>query len=250
MNPIDALILELDAWRAAGRVAWFWWRDDDLGRPTERLDPLLATAIELDLAPLLAVVPAWATPDLPKCLAGGPARVAVHGLAHVDHEAGRGKKSEFGATRSRADRARDIADGERRLADLLGDDLIRCFVPPWNRLSPDSIRVLPSLGFTGLSTFAPRANASPVAGLIQVNTHVDLIDWHGDRGFVGRDAMAGGLATQLYRRRGHSIDPEEPIGLLTHHLEMARDDWRGFNSVCTVLKTHDAAGLLDPRDIF
>ena len=33
---------ELDRWKAAGRAATLWWRDDDATRPTPALDRLLA----------------------------------------------------------------------------------------------------------------------------------------------------------------------------------------------------------------
>src|SRR5216684_8019215 len=46
---------ELDAWRAAGRSATLWWRDDDAVRPTPALDRLLAIAAGVPLA--LAVIP-------------------------------------------------------------------------------------------------------------------------------------------------------------------------------------------------
>ena len=250
MIGMDALAQELDKWRARGRVATLWWRDDDLGVPTGKLDPLLATAGDLDLVPMLAVVPAWASPELPERLAGQSARIAVHGLNHVDHEAGRGEKSEFGMARPRAERVRDIAEAKQRLADVFGPDLIACFVPPWNRFAPDLVPILPELGFCGLSSFAPRRAEMPAPGLVQVNTHIDLIDWRGDRGFIGANAMAVALATQLRGRRTKSSGGDEPIGLLSHHLEMSVSDWRGFTSVCAMLKTHGAANLLDPRDLF
>ena len=53
----------------------------------------------------------------------------------------------------------------------------------------------------------------PVRGLLQVNTHVDLIDWKGGRGFVGEAAALGALLRALAcahrrrRARGRSQSP-------------------------------------------
>lgn len=50
-----------------------------------------------------------------------------------------------------------------------------------------------------------------------VNTHVDVIDWRGSRGFVGED-FALNLATRhLQARRNGSADAHECTGWLTHH---------------------------------
>jgi hypothetical protein len=45
--------------------------------------------------------------------------------------------------------------------------------------------------------------------LKQVNTHVDIVDWHAGRRFIG-EARALGLVL-------NSVESKEPIGWLTHH---------------------------------
>ena len=250
MRALDLLHLELDAWSGEGFFADLWWRDDDLGAPTPDLDPLLRTAGALGTEPLLAVVPKWASPDLPRRLAGEPARVAVHGWAHVDHEAGRAKKAEFGAARPIADLVTDVIAGHAKLADLFGDELVACFVPPWNRMAPELARTLPDIGFQALSSFGSHHNDNDNRGLVWVNTHVDVIDWHGDRRFIGTDAMARTITAELVRRRCAASSIVEPIGLLTHHLEMTTEDWSEFETVCATVMTHPAAKMLTSRDLF
>ncbi|MDA1309353.1 MAG: polysaccharide deacetylase family protein [Proteobacteria bacterium] len=251
MSGLEALSRELDLWKSEGCQAGFWWRDDDLGAPTDKLEPLLGVASDLAMPPLLAVVPDWATPGLARRLAGLPVRVAVHGKAHINHQAGRGKKSEFGPSRPIADCIADAAAGRARLVDLFGPDLVACFVPPWNRMAPALAEALPSLEYQGLSTFGARREEAGVAGLNWVNTHVDVINWRGDRGFVGADCMAANLADQLTDRRqercGTQRARDEPTGILSHHLEMTVDDWRGFAMVCSILTMHPAAKMLDSR---
>ncbi|MBX6321663.1 MAG: hypothetical protein IRY94_07545 [Rhodospirillaceae bacterium] len=51
-----------------------------------------------------------------------------------------------------------------------------------------------------------------------MNTHVDIIDWRGRRGFIGTDAALALLAGHLRARREGRADPAEPTGLITHHL--------------------------------
>ena len=250
MRAQDLLDNELAAWEADGLEAGIWWRDDDLGAPTRELDPLLAVATTLNMEPLLAVVPKWATPDLPRCLASAPARVAVHGWAHVDHEAGRAKKAEFGAARPIAALVTDAIAGRDTLMELLDDKLIACFVPPWNRLAPQMAQTLPTLGYSSLSTYGRRHGGVDLPGLSWVNTHVDVIDWRGDRRFIGPDTMARDIVAELVWRRRRAVPIGEPIGLLTHHLEMTTDDWREFEAVCASLVTHPAAKMLTSRDLF
>lgn len=250
MTGRDDLKTELDRWQAAGLEAGIWWRDDDLGAPSPALDHLLRTAMDLSMTPLLAVVPKWATSDLPNRLAGQPVQVALHGWAHVDHEAGRGKKSEFGPARPIADLLADVSAGRERLVDLFGDDLACCFVPPWNRMIPELAHLLPSEGIYGLSLFGRHPNQSQTPNLDLINTHVDVINWRVDRRFIGADAMAKAIAVELAGRRWDRVGADEPIGILTHHLEMVADDWRAFESVGDVLVTHPAARMLRSRDLF
>ena len=250
MDALDLLHQELDAWEAAGHAASFWWRDDDLGHPTPELDPLLRTAAALGAEPLLAVVPKWATPDLPRRLAGEPAWVAVHGWAHLDHEAGQAKKSEFGATRPVTDLMNDAKAGREKLGELFGDTLVPCFVPPWNRMVPELAETLTDIGFTAISAFGKHRIPLDSDSLAWINTHIDVIDWKGSRHFIGGEAMARIITVDLAQRRLENAWSLEPIGLLSHHLGMTIDDWRGFESICRIMVTHSAARMLSSEDLF
>jgi hypothetical protein len=210
------LVAELDRWREAGRVAPLWWRDDDATAPTAELARLLALA---DAAPLaLAVIPAGAGPDLAAALAGRP-RVAVlqHGWRHADHAA-IGKKSEYPQERPPAGVAAELRQSRARLVALFAECALPVLVPPWNRFADGFAPLLAAAGLTGLSRMAARRGQLP--GITEIDVHVDLVDWHGTRGFVGAGIALQRLLVELQARRRGEIDPAGAIGVLTHHLVM------------------------------
>lgn len=250
MAPRTLLLNALDTWGEAGKAAEFWWRDDDLGDPTRKLEPLLRTAEALKFEPLLAVVPLWATPDLPRILKGRLARVATHGWAHADHQHGVGKKAEFGDARPLEALSEEARAGRERLLALFGDTTLACFVPPWNRMVPELAKVLPGAGYHAVSVFGSRPRAKAGLGLRWINTHVDVIDWRGSRRFIGSDAFADAITRELRRRKPTKGRDDEPIGLLTHHLEMHPEDWEGFHELCDILMTHPATRMLSSSAIF
>lgn len=245
------LLQELDRWASAGRTAEIWWRDDDLQHPTPALEPLLAMADTAGWVPGLAVVPEDADTDaLTSRLTGTRAELLVHGFAHRNHAPADEKKCEFPACRPLSDRCRDAREGLTRLRAAFPDRLLPCFVPPWNRIAPDLVDRLAGSGFTGLSTFGPRSASTAAPGLRRVNTHIDVIDWRGTRKFVGKGAVAAALASHLETRRTGRADPEEPSGLLTHHLVMVDEDWRALGALVLEMTSHEAVSLIAPRDCF
>ena len=237
MSTWRELEQELEAWARSGRPATFWWRDDDAVEPSPALDRLLDLAAS-ERAPLaLAVIPARASSGLAARLAGAGDQIAVlqHGFGHINHAPDGEKHVELNEQRPRAVLREELGRGRAILAALFGERALPVLVPPWNRMTQDLIPELPGLGFRGLSTHTPRATASPASGLIQCNTHVDVLRWKPERGFLGEAAALDLLIRHLSARRhldeGHapaedtSLDPDEPTGLLTHHLAMDEPAW-------------------------
>lgn len=219
MSSWQALERECDAWAEAwergGRAVELWWRDDDAVADTEALRRLLALA-RVPIA--LAVVPAGMEPSLPALLKGhGSVSVLQHGFDHRNRAPAGGKKSEFPATRPWPEIAADLAKGRTRLANAFGRRFVPALTPPWNRIDPGHAAQLSSLGYRGLSAYLARKKPA-VAGVTQVNTHVDVIDWHGTRGFLGLEATLQLLVQHLAAKRLGQADPAEATGLLTHHL--------------------------------
>jgi hypothetical protein len=135
----------------------------------------------------------------------------------------------------------ELEHGRALLRDAFGAAFLAVLVPPWNRIEPALIARLGAFGFCGLSTFGRRQNEA-AAGLPQVNTHLDPIDWRGSRLFIGETAALERLCTAL--------DPDEPIGILSHHLVMDEDGWRFLDQLLAMLARHPATRLCAADDLF
>jgi hypothetical protein len=222
MSSWDSLARECDAWEARGRIVELWWRDDDAVADTQALRRL----IEIAAVPLaLAVIPATLEPSLPALLRGhGSVRVLQHGFDHGNRAPPGGNKSEFPAARPWAEVARDLARGRDRLAASFGPQFVPALTPPWNRIDAGHASRLAELGYRGLTTYLARTSAKN-AGIAQINTHVDVIDWHGGRGFLGLAAALDLLTRHLAAKRLGQAHPTEPTGLLTHHLVHDTETW-------------------------
>lgn len=236
---------ELTIWQAEQRALPLWWRDDDAVAVTPELEAMAARATRAGLKVHLAVIPRDATEALATRVAEDTTFVPmVHGWAHISHAPEGAKNSEFGTPRAGA-----TADAERglaRLSELFGPQLLPIFVPPWNRIDPSVITTLPGLGYRGLSTFQPREAREAVPGLIQINTHIDPVDWRGTRSLTDPDTLTAWLTAHLQDRRSGRADATEPLGLLTHHLMQDRATW----DFCERLLEMLLAGPAVPADIY
>lgn len=217
---------EFALWRAEGLTLQFWWRDDDTIEPTAELDQLTALANESGVPVHLAVIPRDATHTLAAVIAETDLLIpVVHGWAHENHAPANVKKAEFGASRSDLDCATDMRNALSRLQDIFGDRLAAMFVPPWNRIDLALMPTLAEQGYDAVSTFLPRRQEIPVAGMIQINTHIDPIFWRGTRGLVAPDTLVAKVVAFLKDRRRGITDNNEPFGYLTHHLVHDADIW-------------------------
>jgi hypothetical protein len=246
------LIEELDAWAAAGRRASLWWRDDDAIEPTPELARLLALAVARDLPLALAVIPARASQALAEWLMAHPARVTLlqHGYAHQSHAREGEKKAELGAQRPASEVIDELSRGWQRMAALFGNGWAPILVPPYNRIAGEVVQGLAGLGFQGLSTYCPRAAVLAAPGLVQVNTHVDIMHWPDPRGFLGQSESLDLLIAQLRARRLGEVDADEPTGLLSHHPAHDEPAWAFLEALLDRLVEHPAARFVEAGDAF
>jgi hypothetical protein len=221
MTGWAALTAELGIWADNGQTAVLWWRDDDAITATPQLSDLLRLAGSVPLA--LAVIPAFAQPDLAEALTGRPQlAVLQHGWLHVNRGGTGSKKSEYPPGRAAAAVIAEISAGRSRLDALFGPLALPVFVPPWNRIADEFLTLLPNHRIAAVSGMASQRAHPPSARLARLDVDLDLVDWRGGRGFVGEDAALGGLIDCLQARRGALRSVVRPIGLLTHHLIMDR----------------------------
>jgi hypothetical protein len=245
------LARECDSWGASGRIATWWWRDDDAVAATPALDRLLGIA----RGPIaLAVIPAALQPDLlPRLRQSPEAMVLQHGYQHRNHAPAGGRKSEFPDERDPQSIEQDLRTGFQKLTAAFGDQFLPALTPPWNRIGGQAVAILQSIGFIGLTRYLPRA-APAIHGVNQVNTHVDVIDWRGRKGppggFLGEEACLGLFIGHLQARRLGGADAEEPTGVLSHHLVHDPATWRFLEKLRDFLANQAAARLLDPSAAF
>lgn len=243
---------ELDAWTAAGRRATLWWRDDDAVEPSPELDRLLALAADRDLPLALAVIPARASRALAEWLQAQSARAALlqHGYAHQNHAPTGEKKAELGAHRPVDVVLEELARGWECMTALFGDTWAPILVPPHNRIDGRVVQGLSELGFRGLSTDGPRAAVLAAPGLVQVNTHLDIMHWPDPRGFLGEAESLDLLIAHLRARRLGDVDATEPTGLLTHHSAHDGPAWAFLEALLDRLAGHAAARFVEAGEAF
>ncbi|MFD2263141.1 polysaccharide deacetylase family protein [Lacibacterium aquatile] len=243
------LLAELDLWRAAGRTATLWWRDDDAVKPTAQLERLIDLS-HRGVPCGLAVVPEPAVRELAVRLLEEPfVEVLQHGFAHTNHAPPEVKSAEFGAHRDLEDRVADLCAGRDKLWRLFGEKFVPVLVPPWNRIGEDLLPELAQIGYRGLSTFEPR-KAAGAYGYVPINTHVDPIAWRAGKTFRGAEHSLKQLAGHLSRRRLGEVDPEEATGLLTHHLVHEESLWQFLEDLFAVLADRREVSWLAPSQMW
>ena len=242
-NEFDA---ELGRWRDAGRTADFWWRDDDAVTPSPPLTRLLQLTGSSRVPLALAVVPLEAAPEI---FRGLQASVLMHGTDHRNRAAPGEKKTEFAAAEPDSDAVARLCIARERLAAQAAKRFVPVLAPPWNRFKRPLAARLPEAGLYGLSGYGPRDKAEAAPGVRQVNTHVDIIDWRGTRGFVGEDTALRMAVKHLASRRKGEADAGEPTGWLTHHALHDRETWLFLERLFERTVKHGARWI-DPMELF
>src|SRR5689334_22204884 len=142
---------ELDLWAARGLKASFWMRDDDAIEVSDSLVLLREIAARYAVKIGLAVIPGQAVPELTAFLETNARNFypMCHGWQHINYNTRR-KPAEFGAERPHP---KLVRDAERALGSFSTAfrNAKPIFVPPFNRITPELIRALPSVGFFGVS---------------------------------------------------------------------------------------------------
>jgi hypothetical protein len=240
---------ELARWRDGGRVAEFWWRDDDAARPDPALARLCALSAQSTVPLALAVVPMDSGPALLGVLRE-TVTVIQHGTDHRNRAGASEKKTEFPAAEFPQAAVARLAGARERLASWAGSRFVPVLAPPWNRLPETLVSQLASAGFLGLSRYGARATAHPAPGVRQVNTHVDLIAWHAGRGFVGEDVALGAAVRHLAAKREGGADAGEPTGWLSHHAVHDEAAWAFLERLFETLRAVPGLRWRSAQELF
>jgi hypothetical protein len=251
INAWPKLQRELDLWAESGKQASFWWRDDDAISETPQLQLLDSLSQTFDIPVSIAVIPASLEASLPKFLQQRDHfSVLQHGYRHSSYAAKGVKKIELGGERPLDIIATELCDGFERLSNAIPDQFIPVIVPPWNRIEPRVYNELTDIGFTGISVAGARKVSYPVTGLLQINTHLDPINWRHGRDFIGSQIAIELLQQHLYLRRTTDRCGDEPTGLLTHHLVHTEAIWNFCQSLFKHLNQHPAAHWVSARQMW
>lgn len=242
-SPLKNALSEMRAHRMTLPI---WWRDDDAVARTAAFDRLAELGQELGVPVHIAVIPDLVEASLPPLFDGEQALVPmVHGWRHQRHFLNGKKDTEFGIRRP--DDGLETALALDRMREHFGNQLLPVFVPPWNMIADSLLPVLGQQGYIGVSTFAPRKTRLAADGLVQINTHLDPIDWRGTRGLVDPDALVALLVKYIRQRMEGQQDPDEPLGFLTHHLVHTEDVW-AFTRLCLAHLLEGGATPVNLRD--
>ncbi len=249
-TPWSDLDRELERWSAEGLRPSFWVRDDDAQTDTDALRRMTGLCSQHGVPLALAVIPKGADDALVRCLGDADGiYVLQHGWAHENHAGPGEKNTELGDHRAADVVGRELADGRALLEGLFPKLFVPALAPPWNRIGVDVAAQLGAWNYSGLSTFGPRNRTVDAPGVICVNTHVDIIDWRGTRGFRGDGPVLEQAVAHLRARRDGTADRDEPTGLITHHLAHDEGCWSFIGRVLEHMKRADV-DWPEPSNIF
>jgi peptidoglycan/xylan/chitin deacetylase (PgdA/CDA1 family) len=237
------LVSTLDAWQTEGRIARFWLRDDDAAMPTPALSRLTDLCERHAVPATIAVIPAQTGAPLAEFLRGKEgAEIALHGWSHQNHAPPGQKKQELGAHRAADIVLGELAAGVERLNTLFHVQFIPILVPPWNRIDKTLLPRLRGTGVSGLSVFGPEKTGD----LPVVNTHADIMDWHGTRGC----RPASDIVADIIKRLDQMRTSGGTMGLLTHHLVHDEAAWDFLDGIFAATAGHPACRWCRLSELF
>lgn len=234
---------ELDLWSKAGHAPIIWWRDDDARAPTGALERLLDLSRRHNAPLTLAAI---AGPELAQLVRrvseGPPIEIAVHGFTHVNRQP---EGAGFGEIID-SDTVEDVR--ERLDATIAAfhqaGAMPTLFVPPWNNLSRQLLAALPGSALTAVSAFDQAMDETDAVP--RIDAHLDVLRWKGGARFRGRWKFLTRMRRLLAHRRTTGAW-DEPIGLLTHHLDHDHQTWRFLETFLMVFPIVPRRAVLDER---
>jgi hypothetical protein len=127
-----------------------------------------------------------------------------------------------------------------KLDAVFGKQFDPVMAPPWTRIAPEVTARLAEVGYKGLSLVATRKAKFAAPGLLEVNARCEPIKWKGGARFTGTERALDDVVSHLRDRRTGAEDPEEPTGLLTHHIDHDEHIWGFVDELTIALNAHPA----------
>lgn len=196
--------------------ARLFFRNDDLGWDLAKFDRLLSIFARTDHKLNAAAIPLACLEVYDRADFNGSEKhlqVHAHGLAHLDHEEF-GKKCEFGPARDLESVRRDLRQSFEITERVFTDMFYPAFTPPWNRMLPEFIALLPTAGFQMLSRDGKKS--AGVDGLAELNIDIDLHTAKTDRTWSVDELL---LEIQTKAKA------QAQVGIMLHHKHMADRDY-------------------------
>lgn len=211
---------ELTRWRASGKTPVFWWRDDDARRPGPALNRLLHLSRRFRAPLTLAAVPDGDMAALVEACAATPnLDLAIHGFRHENRAPAGQPSGEVNDGDTLDDIAAEVETAIAAFARAgLTPDL---FVPPWNNAHATLDAALVRHGLTVSRYGELRA---PDAAPPRLDAHLDIMRWKPEARFRGSVRFLLRARRLLVERRVRGLW-DDPIGLLTHHLDHDEASW-------------------------
>ncbi len=218
-----------------------FFRADDIGAGGRAFEALCRLFRHHETPLAMAVVPAWISQVRREQLfRSAPFDEPLwgwhqHGWRHVNWQRS-GKKSEFGEHRPFEKQWRDIWQGRQKMEEIFLDRFIPVFTPPWNRLSPLTIKIVQQLNFKGVSLAGPfpRGVRNP-SSLANLRVQIDLHTRKARESEQDYSSLLEELSSVMAKR--------EPIGIMLHHHRMSLFAFEFLNELLRVLNNHTQVSL-------
>ncbi len=206
-----------------------FFRDDDVDEDEPTLRRLLDLFAQKNVPVILGVIPAKLTNECVELLAQFSSSIELvqHGWQHVNHEL-TGRKCEFGSRRSVEEQRADIARGQARMHEAFGERWFPAFIPPWNRCTTDTYRILDELGFRVLSQLHKDSSAITGFSFREISVTLDLFRWQDGATLKPQAELLQAIAAQLAQ--------PQPIGIMLHHKVMRDDAFLFLEQLLEVLQ--------------
>ncbi len=227
-----------------GRAVQVFFRADDIGRIDDNFIRMMELFNDYGVPLCPALVPQWLSREnwlRIKDLVIDDTLFCwhQHGYSHANHEP-KGKKNEFGESRSVADIRGEIQSGKTALEELLGNTFYPVFTPPWNRCSQATLDNLQDLQFTALSRSINVQPSAP-AGLPDLAINIDL--------HTRRESDPAQALENLLTECAAALKTGR-MGFMLHHQRMNDKAFFLLEELFRVLREQPGVELCTFRDLF